>query len=170
VDTFLAIVSRREVRNYAARPVPADTEKRILEAGRISGSSMNRQPWRFIVVGDAAIREQLAESVYEPANVRGAGLVIAIAVRGKGPVSFDAGRATQNMLLAAWSEGVGACPNGMMDSEATGRLLGVERDERLVIVLTFGYPAAPREPGGRSPEEWLARANRRALDEIVTRL
>ena len=170
MDTFLTIVSRREVRDYAPRPVPADAEQRILEAGRVSGSSMNKQPWRFIVVADAVIREQLADAVYEPTNVRGAGLIIAVAVRGKGPVSFDAGRATQNMLLAAWSEGIGACPNGMMDSEATGRLLGVGEDERLVIVLTFGYPARPQEPAERSPEEWLDRANRRPLDEIVTRL
>jgi nitroreductase len=170
VDTFLTIVSRREVRNYAPRPVPADSERRILEAGRLSGSSTNKQPWRFIVVVDADIRERLADSVYEPTNVRGAGLIIAVAVQGKGPVSFDAGRATQNMLLAAWNDGIGACPNGVKDSEATGRLLGLEENERLVIVLTFGYPAVPKDVAARSPEEWLSRANRLPLDELVRRV
>ncbi len=170
MDTFLAIASRREVRDYAPRPIPADAERRILDAGRISGSSMNKQPWRFIVVADPAVREQLAESVYEPTNVRGAGLIIAIAVQGRGPVSFDAGRAAQNMALAAWNEGIGSCPNGMLDAEATGQLLGLDDGERPVIVLTFGYPARDRKPEERTPDEWLTRASRRPLDELVKRV
>ncbi len=131
---------------------------------------MNKQPWRFIVVVDAEVRERLAQGVYAPENVRGAGFVIAIAVRGRGPVSFDAGRAAQNMMLAGWSEGVGSCPNGMPDAEAIGRLLGLEEDERPLIVLTFGYPARPHNPEERPPKEWLSRADRRPLDEVVKRV
>ena len=89
---------------------------------------------------------------------------------GKGPISFDAGRAAQNMVLAAWNDGVGSCPNGMADVEATGRPLGLRDDERLVIILSFGYPAKPLDPESRTPEEWSRRANRKPLDEIVTRL
>ncbi len=170
VDTFLAIASRREVRDYAPRPIAADAERRILEAGRITGSSMNTQPWRFVVVADPEVRAQLAESVYEPTNVSGAGLIIAIAVHGRGPLSFDAGRAAQNMALAAWNEGIGSCPNGMLDVEATGRLLGLDDGERPVIVLTFGYPARDPSPERRTPDDWLTRANRRPLDELVKRV
>jgi len=59
VDTFLAIASRREVREYAGRPIPADAEQRILEAGRIAGSSQNSQPWRFLVVESPSLRERV---------------------------------------------------------------------------------------------------------------
>ena len=51
-----------------------------------------------------------------PENVLGAGLVVAVLVRGKGPVLFDAGRAAQSMLLAAWALGLASCPNGITDA------------------------------------------------------
>jgi nitroreductase len=167
VDAYLAIVSKREVRRYSERPVPADVRRRILEAGRIAGSAQNRQPWRFLVLEDADLRRAVAETVFAPGNVSGAQLVVAVVVSGKGPLAFDAGRSAQNMMLAAWSEGVGSSPNGMPDPEKTGALLGVGEGERPVIILTFGYPAGGRDPESRSPEEWLARAGRKPLDEIV---
>ena len=170
MDTWLAIASRREVRGYAGTDLPVDVVERILDAGRLAGSASNKQPWRFLVLESVELREQVAEHVYEADNVRGAKLVVALSVSGKGPISFDAGRAAQNMLLAAWNDGVGSSPNGMPDPEATGRLLGLGEGERLVIVLSFGYPAEPRDPESRSPEEWSRRANRKPLEEIVTRL
>jgi nitroreductase len=170
MDTWLAVASRREVRRYADTELPADMVERILDAGRLAGSASNKQPWRFLVVESAELREKVAEQVYEADNINGAKLVVALAVSGKGPTAFDAGRAAQNMLLVAWDGGVGSCPNGMADVEATGRLLGVGDGERLVIVLSFGYPAEPRDPESRSAEEWSRRANRKPIDEIVTRL
>jgi nitroreductase len=170
MDTWLAIASRREVRRYADTDLPVDVVERILDAGRLAGSAGNKQPWRFIVVESAELREQVAEHVYEADNVRGAKLVVALSVSGKGPISFDAGRAAQNMVLAAWNDGVGSCPNGMPDAEATARLLGLRDDERLVIVLSFGYPANPGDPESRTADEWSRRANRKPLGEVVTRL
>src|SRR5512134_135542 len=170
METWLAIASRREVRNYAETPIPADVERRILDAGRLAGSSQNRQQWRFVVVASAEKREALAGLVYTPGSVRGAQLVVAIAVSGKGPTSFDAGRCAQNMLLAAWGEGVGGCPNGMPDDATVAGLLGLREGERPAIVLTFGYPALAREPAVRTAGEWSARARRRPLAELVERV
>jgi nitroreductase len=167
VDTFLAIASRREVREYAPEPLDADVERRILEAGRIAGSSRNTQPWTFVVLRGAQARERTAAAVYASGNVHGAAFVVAIVVSGRGRAEFDAGRATQNMLLEAWNDGVGGCPNGVSDTEAMNELLGLAEDERVSIVLTFGRPARRRDPARRSPEEWLARAGRRPLDELV---
>jgi nitroreductase len=167
MELWLAIASRREVRDYADTPIPDDVQRRILDAGRLSGSSKNSQPWRFVVVESLELRERLADLVYEPTNIRGAQLVVAVAVRGKGPVSLDAGRCAQNMLLTAWDQGVGASPNGMPDRAAVTELLGLREGEEPAIVLTFGYPATPRDPSGRTPEEWSARARRKSLDELV---
>jgi nitroreductase len=166
MDTFLAIASRREVRDYEPRPLPPEVEERILDAGRLSGSSKNKQPWRFDVVRG----ELLAENVYEPDNLLGSPFVVALVVSGKGPTSFDAGRAAQNMLLAAWNEGVGGCPNGVADEEAVRTALGLGEGERVPIVLSFGYPVRPRRPESRGAEEWSARRRRKPLDEIVRRL
>ena len=166
MDTWLTIASRREVRDYAPRALPPQLEERILDAGRLAGSAKNRQPWRFDVVRG----ELLAEYVYEPDNLRGAAFVVAIVVSGKGPISFDAGRAAQNMLLAAWNEGVGSSPNGIADEEQARAALSLADEERIAIVLSFGYPARAREPESRTAAEWSARANRKPLAELVRRL
>jgi nitroreductase len=170
VDTYLAIVSRREVKSYSGRAIPDEVVRRILNAGRLSGSGGNRQPWTFVVVESPEIRDQLAETVFAAGNVRHAELVVAITVAGKGPLAFDAGRAAQNMLLAAWNEGVGGSPNGLQDPDRAAALLGVEEDERPIIVLTFGYPQRPRDPDSRPAEEWSRRAKRKPLDDLVRRL
>ena len=170
MDTYLAIASRREDRSYVDRPIPEEVVRRILEAGRVAGSAANRQPWTFHVLEDRALLEIVAETVYVPSNLLDASLVVVISVRGGGPASFDAGRAAQNMMLAAWNEGVGSCPNGMPEASRTGEALGLESEQQPLIVLSFGYPARPRNPESRSPEEWIERANRKPFDEIVKRV
>jgi nitroreductase len=105
-----------------------------------------------------------------PANVLGAGLVVAVVVGGKGPLSFDAGRAAQNMLLAAWNEGIASCPNAVVDRDAARAVLQLGEDEAPAIVLTFGHPQRARDPSALSADEWSARANRRPLDDLVRRL
>jgi nitroreductase len=166
MDTWLAVASRREVRHYAQADVPPEVERRILDAGRLAGSAQNRQPWRFLVVEDSEARERLAEAVYEPTNVRGARLVVAVL----GRPSLDVGRAAQNMMLVAWNEGVGSCPNGFKEPDRAREALRLAADQELAIVLTFGYPTRKRDPMRHTPEEWSARANRKPLDELVERL
>jgi len=153
------------VREYADLDLPEEIVRRILDAGRLAGSAKNRQPWRFLVVEDADARARLADAVYEPTNVRGAKLVVAVLAKG----SLDTGRAVQNMLLVAWNDSVGSCPNGLADPEAARDALGLGADDELAIVLTFGYPARERDPSSRTPEEWSARADRKPLDELVER-
>ncbi|MFN2468812.1 MAG: nitroreductase family protein [Gaiellaceae bacterium] len=170
VDTYLAVASKRDERRYADRPLPADVVDRILDAGRLAGSAGNRQPWRFLLIETPELRDRVAETVYAPANVRTAALAVALAVAGKGPTAFDAGRAAQNMMLTAWSEGVASCPNGVAEPERAAGLLGLGDDDRLVIVLGFGYAARRRDPDSQSAAEWSARANRKPLGEVVVRL
>jgi nitroreductase len=170
LETLLTIASRRETRRYDDRPIPSEVERAILDAGRLAGSAQNAQPWRFLVVESPDVRERLADVVFEPGNIREARLVVAVVVSGKGPTSFDAGRTAQNMLLAAWDLGVGGSPNGMPDREAAGQIIGVREDESPAIVLSFGYPAKPRDPAARSVGEWSERARRRPLDELVERI
>jgi nitroreductase len=107
----------------------------------------------------------VAETVYVPATLLGSKLAVALVVRGS--PGFDAGRAAQNMMLAAWNEGVTSCPNGMPDNRKTSDLLGLDEDEHVLTVLAFGYPARPRDPHSRSPEEWIGRAKRKPFEEVV---
>ena len=165
MDTFLAITSRREARRYADRPIPAEITQRVLDAGRLAGSAQNRQPWRFLLVESPDVKERLAESVYEPTNILGAKLIVAIVGRS----GFDTGRCAQNMMLAAWNDEVGSCPNGLRNTDAAHKALGLDPDEDIAIVLTFGYPARERDPLHNTAEKWSDRANRKPLDELVER-
>jgi nitroreductase len=167
VDAYLAVVSKREVREYADRELDAEAQRRILEAGRVAGSSKNRQARRFVVLRSAEAVAEAAESVYAGENVRGAPFVVAIVVGGKGPTAFDAGRAAQNMMLAASAAGIGSCPNGIADAERLRAAVGHGEDESVATVLTFGRPARPRDPESRSPQEWIERADRRPFGEVV---
>lgn len=119
------------------------------------------------MIENRALLEQVAEHVYAPANLLRAAFVVAMTTQGKGPTSFDAGRAAQNMLLAAWNEGVVGVPNGMTDAERIAELLQVEEGERPAIILSFGYPDPPRDPERRTAQEWSERANRKPLAELV---
>jgi nitroreductase len=166
MDAFLSIASKRDTRQYADRSISDDVAERILDAGRVAGSARNKQPWRFLVVESAERRGQLADAVYAPDNVHGARLVVAI----QSSSAMDVGRCMQNMMLAAWNEGVASCPNGIADAERARAALGLGEDEPVATVLTFGYPARDRDPESRPAAEWSARADRKPLDELVQRL
>ncbi len=165
MDTFLVIASKRDQREYADRELPEDVVRRILDAGRIAGSAMNRQPWRFVVLDDRSLLEKVAETVYAPPTVLASKLAVALVVTGS--PGFDAGRAAENMMLAAWNEGVTSCPNGMPDAAKTSEVLGLGEDEHVLNVLSLGYPAKPRNPEERPAEEWIARAKRKPFQEVV---
>ena len=169
MDTFLAVASKRDWRSYADRPIPPDVIDRILDAGRVAGSAMNRQPWTFVVVADEERKQRVAETVYAASNVQGAALVVAIVTPG-GQNPIDVGRAMQNMMLTAWNDGVVSCPNGMPDPAEAAKALELEGDLQPVNVLSFGYPKRDLAPESKSAEEWSAEANRRPLEEVVRRL
>ena len=168
MDTFLTIASKRDQRAYADREIPADLRDRIVDAGRIAGSAQNRQPLRFLVLESRDVVERLAQTVYVADNILGARLVVALVAAGR--PGFDAGRAAQNMMLAAWNEGVTSCPNGMPDPDVTAEILGVGEGESVVNVLSFGYPARPRDPESRPAEQWIERAKRKPREEAVKRV
>jgi nitroreductase len=167
MDAYLAIASKREVRSYDGRPLSAESQRRILDAGRVAGSSKNRQARRFVVLRDPDLVQRAAACVYASDNVLGAALVVAVVVGGKGPTAFDAGRAAQNMMLAASNEGIGSCPNGIADAAALQAVVGHDDGEQVATVLTFGYPATARDPERLSAVQWIARADRKPHEDVV---
>lgn len=159
MDTHLAIASKRDERRYAETPVTPEVRQRILDAGRLSGSSRNTQRWEFVVVSGAA-QDRLADAVYAPENVRSAALAVAVVGEAGG---FDVGRCSQNMMLAAWSEGVVSCPNGVSDAAAAAEICGGE----VRAILSFANPLRARKPASHTAEEWSSGANRKPLSELV---
>jgi nitroreductase len=171
METWLAITSRRDGRRYSDAPIPAEVIGRILDAGRLAGSARNHQPWEFVLVESEAARGGTAGAVYRSELITGAAVVIAVVAHPSGNlIDFDAGRAAQNMMLAAWDSGVDCCPNGIAAPESLARALNIPPDAKPLVVLSFGYPATPHMPEKRPPEEWSRRARRRPLSEVARRV
>lgn len=148
MDTYLAIVGKREVRTYLNKPVPEAILTQILEAGRASGSSRNRQPWKFVVITGRPRLAQLSTLVSRPTNLSGCAAAIVVALTNPRS-AFDGGRTAQNMMLAAWALGVGTCPNTPTDEAGVKRLLGLPEETAIATILSLGYPAPGERPRRR---------------------
>jgi len=157
-DAYRAIVTKRDSRDYDPRPIGEESLRRILQAGRMAGSSKNAQPCRFIVVREGAQKEAVASCGRYASHLPSAPLVIVIAVPGPGH-DFDVGRAAQNMMVAAWAEGITSCPVVLHDAQCARRVLGLPQGWRAAIAIAFGYPRS---------RESLHRGQRRLpLEELV---
>jgi nitroreductase len=169
MDTFLVIASKRDTRTYAERPLPREAVERILEAGRLAGSAMNRQHRRFWALESPGSRETAAGAVTRPSNLA-APFAVAISVRTSSWAGFDAGRAAQNMMLAAADLGIVSCPNSVARQDVMQGLLTLDEEEEVAVILSFGYPVRDRALEARSAETWAAKADRLPLDQLVRRV
>jgi len=141
MDSYEAIITKRDRREYDGRAIGADSLHRILQAGRMAGSSSNRQPCRLIVLSDRQALEALVPAGPGTRAMLSAPLSIAIALQ-EGGTGFDVGRVAQNMMVAAWSEGIASCPQGIRDQDITRKALKLPADFSVGMCVAFGYPAA----------------------------
>ncbi|HEU0179827.1 MAG TPA: nitroreductase family protein [Blastocatellia bacterium] len=140
MEVFDAVRTVLAVREYQEKDVPPDVVRRIVEAGRLTGSSMNGQPWRFIVVEDRETLRRLGAMARTGPYVAQAPLAIVVAIeRTKFSVS-DASRAIQSMILTAWSEGVVSNWVGFFGLDGVKPLLGIPDDLDVLAIVPFGYP------------------------------
>jgi len=159
VDVFEAIRTLLAVRHYHDKPVPEDVLRRVLEAGRLSASAMNKQPWQFVVVQDPSMLRQLGTVAQTGPYVSEAPLAIVVAIEPSRFALADAGRAVQDMLLTAWDAGLGGNWVGS-GGPAAKELLGIPEELDVVAILPFGYPAVATGQGQKT---------RKPLSEIAHR-
>jgi nitroreductase len=150
MDAYQAIISKRDRREYEAKPIPEDALHRILQAGRMAGSSSNTQTIRYIVMRDQAAKQKLAPAGPGTAPLVNAPLAIVI-VQERGRRDFDVGRSAQNMMVAAWAEGIHTCPIGLREEAVASEALGLPETHVAAIGIAFGYPAAAATPGESRP-------------------
>lgn len=134
------IRKRRAIREFLDKEVPDDVLLKILEAGRLAPSQRNRQPWRFIVVKDRDKLKRLAEAAPYGQYIADAPLAIAVVMHNAKMPQFDAGRCIENMLLAAWDEGVGTCFTSGLDQEKIKAELNVPEEMEIAALMPYGYP------------------------------
>jgi nitroreductase len=140
MDVFEAIRTLLAVRRYRDEPVPEDVLRRVLEAGRLSPSAANKQPWHFVVVQDPNVLRQLSTVARSGPYISEAPLAIVVAIEPSRFALADAGRAIQDMLLTAWDAGVGGNWVGS-GAQATKELLGIPDELDVAAILPLGYPA-----------------------------
>jgi nitroreductase len=166
MQTWDAIVSRRNVRSFSGRPVAAADLDQILEAGRRSPSSQNWQPWDFILVTDREQLRQLARVWRGAGHVAdSAATIVVVAPAADNEfhrAQFDLGQATMAITLAAADLGIGSCHAGVADMALARELLGLPADRDWAFLVSLGYPA------GR-PLTPVKNPRRRPFDEVVHR-
>lgn len=157
MDIMKVIHERQSIRKYREEDIPEEILIEIVEAARRSPSWANTQTWRFIIVKDKGIKEELSKTLSEknPAKeaIRKAPVVLCL-VSQKGVAGFsrgiprtskgdyymfDAGIAMEHVVLAAWNFGLGTCHVGAFNHEEAERILGVPESFTIVAMTPIGY-------------------------------
>lgn len=147
MDTFEAVRTVLAVRQFRDTPIPADTVRQIVEAGRLTASGSNSQPWRFIVVQSKETLSQLGALARTGPYIAQAPLAIVVATEPSPLAVSDASRAIQSMILTAWSDGIGSNWVGFHGLDAVKPLLNIPSDFDVFAIVPFGYPAELRTAG-----------------------
>jgi len=162
MDTFEAVRTVLAVRKYQDKPVPPDLVRRIVEAGRQTGSGLNGQPWHFIVVENRETLRRLGSLARSGPYIAQAPLAIVVAIEKTRFAVSDASRAVQSMTLTAWSDGVGSNWVGFLGMTEVKALLGIPDTLDVLAIIPFGYPvqAAGRGKKQRKPLAEVAHRER----------
>ena len=160
MEVFEAVRTVLALRKYQDKPVPRDVIHRIVEAGRLTASSMNHQPWHFIVVEERDALRQLGAMVRTGPYIAQASVAIVVAIEKTPYAVSDGSRAIQSMILTAWSEGVGSNWVGFLGLNQVKPLLGIPDDLDVLAIVPLGYPA---QAHGRGKKK------RKPLSEVAHR-
>ena len=159
MKVYEAVTTVLAVREFREGSVADEIIDKIIESARLTGSSMNRQPWHFIVVRNRDTLRNIGELVTSgPYNAQAAFAVV-VAIEKSSPFGVsDASRAIQSMMLTAWSEGIGSNWTGWIGMTKIANLLGIPNSLDVIAVVPFGYPKKIRTKGikSRKPTKEIA--------------
>lgn len=141
METFDAIRTVLAVRRFKDTPIPEPIVREVVEAGRLTASGGNSQPWHFIVVRDKETLRQLGQLARTGPYIAQAPLAIVVTMDRSPLADSNCSRAIQDMILAAWSQGVGSNWVGYNNLPGVNSLLGMPEEISVLAILPFGYPA-----------------------------
>ncbi len=159
MDTYEAIITKRDRRQFTAEPVDDDDLRRILQAARMAGSAKDEQVTRLVVVTEEDDRKALAECGTFAKWIPGAPVVVVFVVPAEGGRPFDYGRMAQNMMVMANSLGLASCPMTFHGEDCAREVLGLPDDLTAPMGVAVGHPGEPDPNRKSSP--------RVPLDELV---
>ena len=161
MNVFEAVRTIVAVRGYRDQAVPDDVVRKIVDAGHLSASSINLQPWHFVVVQNQETLRQIGSIVRTGPYISEAPLAIVVGIEKESVYGVsDASRAVQNMMLTAWDEGVGSNWVGFGGMTEVAKLVSMPDSFDVLAVIPFGYPEKPARQG---------RKKRKPLNEIASR-
>ena len=161
MEVFEDILTVLAVRQFRDQAVPEPIIKQIVEAGRLTASGSNRQPWQFIVVQNKQTLRQLGTLVKTGPYIAQAALAIVVGIEKSSPLGVsDASRAIQDMILTAWTQGVGSNWVGFHNLEHVKPLLELPDEIEVLAIVPFGYPVQTLGKGDK---------RRKALGEVAHR-
>ena len=160
MKVFEAVHTVLAVRDYEDRAVPADVVRRIVEAARLTASSVNGQPWHFIVVEEPEILKKLGSLARTGPYIAKAAMAVVVAIADTKFSESDASRAIQSMILTAWDDGVGSNWVGFYGLENVKEPLGIPNELQVIAIVPFGYP---KRDIGKGKKE------RKPLSEVVSK-
>ncbi len=156
MDLFEGIYTRRSIRQFTDKAVSREQLREIVKAGTWAPSGLNNQPWRFVIVTGAAVRNDLAKQTKYHFIIERAPACIAVFVD-RSVMYNDVkdhqamGACLQNMLLAAHALGLGAVWLGeiLKNADAVRTLLGLDANMELMAVVALGHPASKNHSSAR---------------------
>lgn len=168
METWNAITSRRNVRDYSDEALPESAVDRILEAARRAPSARNAQWWDLIVVDDTEQLRRLSRVWGGAGHVAGSQVTIAItAPEGSNAqeqrwIDYDLGQLTMQAMIAAADLGIGTGHANVEDQDLARRVLGFPQNRTCHTLIAMGYPAdRPLQP--------IEKPSRRDFDDVVHR-
>jgi nitroreductase len=164
LDVFEAIRTRRSIRLYKKKAVEKEKLTKVLDAARLAPSAANRQPWSFVVVTCNEARKSLRRAYNKDWFVSAPVIIVAcVSLRkawtrdGEDYGKVDVSIAMQNLILAAWEQGLGTCWIAAFKENEVKSALGIPKNARVIAMTPLGYPAEHKGPV----------KDRKPLEEIV---
>jgi len=160
MEVFDAVRTVLAIRQFQDKPIPEAVIQQIVEAANVTASSINGQPWHFVVVQDKEMLRQLATLARTGPYIAQAPLAIVVGMEQSPYAVSDASRAIQDMILTAWSQGIGSNWVGFENLQQVNPVLGIPEEITILAILPFGYPVATVGKGKKK---------RKPLSEVVHR-
>ena len=141
MDAYQCILTKLDIRDFSKNNVPMEYKQKILEAARSTGTGLNTQHWRFIVVEKKANLKKLSEDSTSGRWIAEANFAIIILTNPKYKFHLiDAGRVLQNMQLTAWNYGIGSgIFTGVLEDQLR-KDFTIPNEMHISAIIGFGYP------------------------------
>jgi nitroreductase len=170
--------TRQSVRKYIAKAVEPEKIARCIEAARLAPSACNSQPWKFIIIDNAELKDRIAQETYNAVVsfnkfVKEAPVLVAIVMEKPTLVSqiggrikdkdfylIDIGIAAEHFCLQAAEEGLGTCMLGWFNEKKIAAMLHLPGSKRIGLLITLGYSDSSLREKIRKTTDEIVKYNR----------